>query len=223
MTVHFRTNITEEFGRNGKVASREMKVYRITSGESRRDTELLTIDGRKPTVEELEKDRERLKRKRSRESGEETPDRSRQIDAFITLELLSRYLFEVQGREVINGRPNLIVTFKPGPGERDSDRLVDRVLDRIGGIIWIDEAEYELTRADIRLREKLNIWGGLLAQLEQLHLQILRTREPDGRWRDQLTEARFVGRAVARRINVRTIDLSSPEETLEEKPQIAAD
>lgn len=221
--AYFRTNITEELSRKGEVTEREEKVYRVVVRDGRRQGDLLSVNGRTPDAKERDQDWERRRRKNESDAKNETPDRSRQVDAFITLDILSRYLFNVEGRDTINGRSCIKVSFKPAPGERDSDRMVDRVLDRIGGVLWIDEMEHELVKADVSLREKVSFWGGLLGALDQLKLVINRQRESDGRWRDQSTHAHFVGRAVAKRINVRTQDLSSAAEPQDQTPVVAAD
>ena len=106
------------------------------------------------------------------------------------------------------------VEFQPGSTESGSNKLFERVLDRLGGVFWIDESDYALARADLELLEKVSLLGGLLGALEQMRLRIDRTRDQAGQWRDHAIDARFVGRAVARQINVRTRDLSSMPEPL---------
>jgi hypothetical protein len=222
--IYYRTNITEEFNRKGRLDEREVLLLRVTVVDGDKDVELLQIDGREPTDRERERE---LKRFASREGGvtrRERPDRSRQMEAYLTMEVLGRYVFEVTGREAIEGRTCLRVAFKPGVSESDSDKMFERVLDRIEGSFWIDETDYQLARADIRLGDKVSLWGGLLGVLEQLRLKIDRARDATtGEWRDQIVDAHFVGRAVTKHLNVRTIDHSSPPQPLNVAPVVAAD
>lgn len=221
--VFYRTNITEEFNAKGRLTEREELLLRVIVREGEHAVELLEINGRSPTAKQRERELKRFNSPpRESPANRERPDRSRQLEAYFTEELLGRYAFTVTGREDIDGRPCLRVEFQPGGGVAGSNKLFERVLDRLGGVFWIDESDYQLARADLALLEKVSLWGGLLGALEQLHLRIDRTRDQAGQWRDHAIEARFVGRAVARQINVRTRDLSSkPEPILAEV--VAAD
>lgn len=211
---YYRTNITEELSSHGDVREKTIKVFRIHPAPGDPDPVLIQIDGRKPTEKEIEKEKERLERRRKDADVDDAPDRSRQIEAYVTLEILSRFIFEVKARDIINGRPCWLVTFRPGDHEKSDRKVFDRVLNNIGGVIWIDAEDHELVQADIQLREKVKIWGGLIAHLEQLSLKILRTRLPEGFWRDQKVEALFRGRALVKGVHIRTFDISSPIETV---------
>lgn len=218
-----RTNITDELDRKGRVEKTDLRIYRVTVADGARSKELIQINGREPTERERKEDGERLRRKNEKAQDDETPDRSRQVDAFLTLEILSRYLFEVERREVVNNRRCLVVSFKPAPEERRSGDLIERVLDRIGGTLWIDEEEYELAKAEVRLLERITYWGGIVGVLDRVHIVIDRVRDADGRWRDRQTDARFQGRALTSRIDVWTRDHSSEAQPLPQEPQVAGD
>ena len=211
----YRTKITEEFNAKGRLAQREELLLRVIVRQGEHEVELLEINGQPPTARERERELKRFNSPpREGPANRERPDRSRQLEAYFTEELLGRYTFTVTGREDITGIPCLRVEFQPGSTESGSNKLFERVLDRLGGVFWIDESDYALARADLELLEKVSLWGGLLGTLEQMRLQIDRTRDQAGQWRDHAIEARFVGRAVARQINVRTRDLSSMPEPL---------
>lgn len=213
--VFYRTNITEEFDSQGGLATREELLLRVTVRNGEHEVELLELNGRPPTAKERMRELKRFNQQpREGPAKRERPDRSRTLEAYFTEELLGRYEFTVAGRETIADRPCLRVEFRPGRAGSGSNKLFDRVLDRLGGVFWIDEIDHQLAGADLELLEKVSLWGGLLGNLEQMHLQIARTRDQEGQWRDHAIEARFVGRAVARQINVRTRDLSSTPEPL---------
>ncbi len=213
--VFYRTNITEEFNAKGRLAQREELLLRVIVRQGEPEVELLEINGQPPTARERERELKRFNSPpREGPATRERPDRSRQLETYFTEELLGRYTFTVTGREDINGIPCLRVEFQPGSTESGSNKLFERVLDRLGGVFWIDESDYALARADLELLEKVSLWGGLLGTLEQMRLRIDRTRDQAGQWRDHAIDARFVGRAVARQINVRTRDLSSMPEPL---------
>ncbi len=222
-SVIYRTNITEEFDRKGRLEEREELLLRVTVEDGDQEVELLQVDGRAPTEKERERHLKRFGGRRENSARRERPDRSKQLDAYLTMEILGRYVFTVESREEVAGRPCFRVLFKPGGREAKSDKLFERVLDALTGVFWIDERDYQLAKADIQLGEKVSLWGGVLGGLEQLRLQIDRVRDATGLWRDQSVEARFVGRAVTRHIDVRTRDLSSPPQPVEQTPIVAAE
>jgi hypothetical protein len=214
--VFYRTNSTEEFNAQGRLTKREELLLRVTVRNGEHEVELLEINGHPPTDKENEREMKRFgSPPREGPANRERPDRSRQLDAYFTTELLSRYEFTVTAREHIDGRPCLRVEFQPGSTGSGSNKLFERVLDRLGGVLWIDEEDHRLARADLALLEKVSLWGGLLGALEQMHLRIDRMRDDSGHWWDRAIDARFVGRAVARQINVRTRDLSSTPEPIQ--------
>lgn len=221
--VFFRTNVTEEFNSRGRLTEREELLLRVTDRNGEKSTELVKLNGREPTDQERERELKRFERRHESSTKREHPDRSRQLPAYFTQEILSRYVFTVTGRETIRGRTCLRLSFKPGAGERKSTKLFERVLDQLGGTLWLHEADHELVKADIQLRKKVSLWGGFLGALEQLRLQIERTREASGQWRDRSVEARFVGRAVTKHIDVRTLDLSSAPQPIETTTVVTAD
>jgi len=221
--VYYRTNITEEFNRRGKLTEREELLLRVTVEGESQDVELLRVNGRMPTDKERERELTRFGRRREASARRERPDRSKQLDAYLNMDVLGRYVFSMDGRELVDGWPCFKVSFKPGGRAAKSDKLFERVLDRLTGVFWIDAKDHQLAKADIQLGEHVSLWGGVLGGLEQLRLQIGRVRDDAGRWRDQAIEARFVGRAVTRHIDVRTQDLSSEPTRLPAAPVVAAD
>ncbi len=219
--IHYRTNITEKFDRKGRLDEREELLLRITTEGDSEAVELLQVDGRTPTDKERERSTRRFGGKPEEARKRDRPDRSRQLNAYLTLEVLSRYVFSVDGQEEVGGRPCFKVSFKPGTQLAKSDKMFERVLDRLTGIFWIDTQDYQLAQADIQLSESVPLWGGVLGGLEYLRLQIGRRRDAAGLWRDRIVEARFIGRAVARHIDVRTLDHSSAP--VDQPPVVAAD
>ena len=64
----------------------------------------------------------------------------------MTPELLARYQFAVKQRVVLSNRPTLVVTFKPKDGDLPERSVEDRILNRLTGTLWIDEAEADTAR-----------------------------------------------------------------------------
>lgn len=93
-------------------------------------------------------------------------------------EILERYDFTAVGRETIDGRPSIVLEFKPRPGKRDIKG--DNVLRTLTGRIWVDEAEQEVARAELRNTAPVKFAGGLGASLHTLE-SLLEFRKVDDR------------------------------------------
>ncbi|GEM_PF-2085251 len=222
---YYRTNVTEEYNGRGDVKERNEYVKQIILRPGNRASELIRYNGKPPTEKEIERHAKKDGRRRAGNNDQDLPNRSEQMDAYMTENILDRFTFTVHGRDVVEDRPCLVVGFKPGATESKSTSMFDRVIDQMGGIIWVDEDEYEMVKADIQLREKVKMWGGILASLDQIRLKIERTRDDEGFWYDRTVSAHFVGRALARHIDVMTWDFTSkpaPLDTPEKEDSVGA-
>ena len=97
-------------------------------------------------------------------------------------DLLKRFDFTLSGREVINGRPALVVDFKPASRKPPEKSIKDRFINKAAGRVWVDEADYALVKANLHLSEKVNVIGGLVGAVSKFTLAIERQRTPEGLW-----------------------------------------
>jgi hypothetical protein len=97
-------------------------------------------------------------------------------------DLLKRFDFTLSGREVVNGRPALIVDFKPASRKPPEKSIKDRFINKAAGRVWVDEADYAMVKADLHLTEKVNVVGGLVGAVAKFTLSIQRERTPEGLW-----------------------------------------
>jgi len=97
-------------------------------------------------------------------------------------DLLKRFDFTVSGRDVINGRPALVVDFKPASRKPPEQSIKDRFINKAGGRVWVDETDYAMVKADLHLTEKVNVVGGLVGAVSKFTLFIERNRTPEGIW-----------------------------------------
>jgi hypothetical protein len=107
----------------------------------------------------------------------------------VTPELLARYQFAVKQRVVLSNRPTLVVTFKPRVADMPSRSVEDKILNRLTGTLWIDEAEADTARVEANLVESVAVgWFGWLGSLTRCELSLTRQRMPDGVWiNDRMT------------------------------------
>jgi hypothetical protein len=103
-------------------------------------------------------------------------------------DLLSRFQFTLVGRETLRGRPALVVDFKPAAKQPPEKTLKDRFINKAAGRAWVDEEEYALVKANLRLTERVSVIGGLVGAVWRFDYSFDRERTEDGFW-----YARFVG------------------------------
>lgn len=101
-------------------------------------------------------------------------------------ELLRRFQFRVTAREIVEGRSTLVLTFVTKDPPAPIRRLQDRVLNRAIGTIWVDEAEFELARAEITLGEPVSF--GILGAIHAFSFSFVRERTQDGNWLTRWTD-----------------------------------
>lgn len=111
----------------------------------------LTADEQRKEAEKEAKFRESLKKARKPSDNE----------VELNDELLNRYNFTYAGEEAVGGRAALVLNFAPRPGDLPEKRRMDRVLNRLRGTVWIDQATYALSKVDISLTEPVKFFVGL--------------------------------------------------------------
>lgn len=167
-----RTEYTR--GTDGREQVKSVKVFEVApSPEGRVDRRLVEMNGRRLSAEELERnDRERQKRIADRQN--ETPaerqrrakreaDRRREEQA--TWDDLGRvYDFTIAGREHLDGRPLVVLDFKPKPDAQPASSNGERMT-KVKGRAWIDEDEHQVVRVDAQVLDDISIGWGLIGKL----------------------------------------------------------
>ena len=100
----------------------------------------------------------------------------------INPDLLKRYTLTMVGRETLNGRPALIVDFKPASNDLPIFNIKDRFLNCVAGRAWVDEQDLTLAKVEVHLNQKVSILGGLVGSVSKFTLSFDRDRTPEGLW-----------------------------------------
>lgn len=100
--------------------------------------------------------------------------------------LVKHFAFELQGREVIDGRPALIVAFKPSSRQFPVTDFKERCLSKVAGRFWVDEAEHVVVKVEARLTERIGIVGGLVGAVKKFTFSFGRERTAEGLWYTKL-------------------------------------
>jgi hypothetical protein len=104
----------------------------------------------------------------------------------------------------MNGRTAYEISFQPKNPAPPSHHVLDRLLDRLSGTIWIDAEEFEIARADIQLRSEVNLLGGVVGSLKKLAYTMTRTRVADGLWFNTSSSGDFEGRKLIDSMRIKT-------------------
>lgn len=184
-----KRTVLEQLDAEGRVLTSEEKIHQVRLIRGFPFNRLVKIKGRELTPEELKREDAREEKFQQQFVSSDRRKMAARKEALVTPELLARYEFAVKQRVVLGNRPTLVVTFKPKAGDLQERSVEDRILNRLSGTLWIDEAEADTARVEAILAESVAVgWFGLLASLTRCDLSLTRQRMPDGVWiNDRMT------------------------------------
>jgi hypothetical protein len=201
--TYTKETVTEEMDAKGKVRERQHRVYEASFRDGTTHLKLLTVNGRPPRQAELKEQQEREKTTR-RLAGQTRGGQPSRRDNLLTPELVSRFEFRLTGQSMLDGRPTYLLEFHPKAPTTAPRHMMDRLLNRISGTLWIDVAESEIARADIRLDSEVDLLGGLAGSLKKLAFTFVRTRLEEGVWFNTSSNGDFEGRKLLDSLRIRT-------------------
>ncbi len=185
-----------------KITSALYEVY-PSSDPGHTYRKLIARDGKPLTAGELaEEDREQQKKEGKLSAAltkPDDPDRAaakaeRRLKENQTIEELFRVFdFEIVGREMIEGRSAIVLTFAPRPGVEATTKA-GWIMRKFTGRAWIDEEDRQLVRVEGRTIDDLSFGFGILARLKKgARAELQRRKINDEIWLPSV--ARFVGQA----------------------------
>ena len=158
--------VHEDLDGKGKVTRRRTRAYETFFVGGRPVRRLVAEDNRRlDGKQQARADRdagEKAEAIRKGQAAEERPGAR-------LLVILERFDFRTTGREDIEGRPAIVLDFTPQPGKRDIEG--DAALRHLTGRLWVDEAEREVVRAEIRNRDAIKLAWGLGATVSRLEIR----------------------------------------------------
>jgi hypothetical protein len=108
--------------------------------------------------------------------------------------ILERYDFQTLRREEAGGRPALVFAFAPRPGKRDLDG--DNVMRRLTGLLWVDERDRQVVRAELRNVGPIRFAGGLGVRISRLETTIAFQKVDGQVWFPATQETVATGRVL---------------------------
>jgi len=180
----------KRFDAKGRVKHEKHEVYEVYPSAQARQTyrKLVERDGRPLSAEELAKqDREHEKKvAKLHKSGEAAEAKRRERMAEnerrereVVDDIFGVYDIAIVRREPIEGRNALLVTFTPRPGVKPASRR-GRILNKFTGRAWVDEADYQVVRAEAELHHTLSFGLGVLARLHEGATATFQRRKVNG-------------------------------------------
>ncbi|MDE3155446.1 MAG: hypothetical protein KGN76_10115 [Acidobacteriota bacterium] len=193
----------------GRMGTGDVLLYQVRPrpGTNRPWRRLIAKNGVPLTSQDLrEQDRklqqeearreERLRREsprdRERRLQEENEGPSHEQD--MIKDVLSVFTFTLTGRDTIDGRPAILVTFAPKPGVEPHTRE-GRIAKHFRGQVWVLEAEHQVVRVHAEAMDDVSFVAGFVKIYKGFTATATRRQLADGNWLPEQT--RFLGRGRA--------------------------
>jgi hypothetical protein len=201
--TYTKASVVEELDSLGKVKERKEKVYEISCRAGKTYAKLVEVNGRPAAGADLKEQNENESNVRQVLGESRSPH---DPETFLTPDLVARFAFTLLDKTNLNGRATYEIAFAPKCPQPPGRRMVDRLLNRISGTLWIDAEEFEVARADIHLRSEVDLLWGVIGCLKKLAYTVTRTRVGDGIWLNSFSSGDFEGRKLleSMRIKMRT-------------------
>ncbi len=110
--------------------------------------------------------------------------------------LVKRFQFTLVGREMLNGRPSLVVDFKPLNDHLPVNQFADNFINKAAGRVWIDEEDYAIAQAQLHLTGQVNVLCGIVGSVWKFNCGFTRLRTPEGYWFARSMDWHLEGREV---------------------------
>lgn len=120
-------------------------------------------------------------------------DEERRQEQAVVDEVFRMDDIRVEGRETVDGRPTIVLSFAPKPGYKPVT-AGGKMIQKLAGRAWVDEQDRQLVRLEARLLENLGVGPARLARLQKgAETYFNRRKVNDEIWLP--AEARFTGAA----------------------------
>ena len=198
-----KVTLTEELDSSGKITNRKEKIYNVCLRSGLSQVTLVQVNGRAPAESDRRQQTENETSLRKL-LGQPKGAKGNNQGNFLTPEIAARFDFSLTGKTNVNGRAAYQLSFQPKKPEPPVHRMVDRLLNRISGKLWIDAQEFEIARVEVFLRSEVNLLGGVIGCLKKLAYTMVRTRTDDGLWFNALSSGDFEGRKLLDSTHIKT-------------------
>jgi hypothetical protein len=163
-------------GKSKKTEIRESTFFYLNGTEVstlvKKDGKPLSDEEQKKEIERVNKEVERLQKEAEKKGQKDEKDKQegkdpQADDEEISMETFLRACqFVNPRRERFRGADVLVFDFEPNP-EFKAHTLMEKIIQKLGGVIWIDEKALDVARLDAFFVGDAKIAGGLLADVQK--------------------------------------------------------
>jgi len=183
--------VRDDLDKEDRVTKRESRRYEVFYVKGRPIRRLVAEEGRPLGTERQARVDREVKEKVDAINEQRV---AQELPAVRLSAILERYDFRSVGREAIDGRPAIVLEFTALPGSR---RLAhDDVLRNLAGRVWMDEAEREVVRAEVRNIAGMKFFLGLGASVSAVSGTFEFRKVGDTLWLPVRDETRATGRML---------------------------
>jgi hypothetical protein len=204
----------EKFDSRGDVTSREVKEYDVFNCGGDEIRHLVKNDSKPLSAEQQRKEDERFNKEFSefqkkqaelandpKKQEKEDERQQAQISDFLRAET-----FTNPRRERFRGQDVIVFDFGPNPDYKPR-KLVESIVQKLVGVVWIDEQARDVARLEARFSDKVKIGAGLLASLDKgTNLVFEQTKINGEVWLPSYAEVHAGARVVFVRVRQNEID-----------------
>lgn len=200
-----KVSVIEELDAAGKVKERKEKVYEVSYRGGSSWARLLEVNGHPPCRTDMKEQTENETNARH-VLGHSKEGQGNSEQNFLVPELVGRFDFTLVAQTNLNGRLAYQLDFRPKNPELPMRTIMDRLLNRLSGTIWIDAGEFELARAQLQLNSEVDLLWGVVGSLKRMTYTLIRARVGEGIWLNSYSNGNFEGRKLLdpMRVNLRT-------------------
>lgn len=193
-----RTTI-DTFDSKGKLTKRKVKLFLVTMTGGVPEEKLIALEGKQLSAKEIAKEQEKSSVwRRKFVKPRDNSTRS----SFVPADLAKKFDLTYLRSETINTRNTHVIAFTPKPNGPKAKGFSDRIINQLAGRLWIDTKDSEITRVEVKLGEKVNLWGGILGALYKFEFKLDRKRNPDGVWYNHLSDISLDARGLFKRLRM---------------------
>jgi hypothetical protein len=166
-----------EFEGDGKAKKHEISEYTFFYLNGDEITTLVKKDGKplseaeqkkenEKTQKRIEEHQKRAAKKEAKEEKAKEQGKSDEKDEPGIEIFLRACQFVNPRRERFRGQDVLVFDFEPNP-EFKAHKLVEKVVQKLAGVVWVDEKAHDVARLEAYFTGDMKIGGGLLANLQK--------------------------------------------------------
>jgi hypothetical protein len=204
----------EKFDSKGQVTLRTVKEYDVFNCGGDEIRHLVKDDSKPLTVDQQHKEDERFNKEFSefqkkqaelandpKKQEKENEREQAQISDFLRAES-----FTNPRRERFRGQDVIVFDFGANPDYKPR-KLVESIVQKLVGVVWIDEQARDVARLEARFSDKVKIGAGLLASLDKgTNLVFEQTKINGEVWLPSYAEVHAAARVVFVRVRQNEID-----------------